>query len=341
MKKITITLILCLATIAAQAQERKIVEQLRIDTRGDYQFTTIDGNTIDGMSGFEGRNLNVLVSGTLADRFTYFCRQRLNKSSLDAGFFNATDRLYLDYHATDRLTLRAGKQTIAIGGYEYDRSSIDLYTYSEYLNQVSCYAWGAAVLYEPKPSDQLIFQVSQSMFDALYDQPNTYSWNLMWYGSHGFWDTTWSANLTEWKKNHFISYLCFGNKFRIADCLNLEVDVMNRAAAHQAFLFRDCSLIGQLNFQPISQVNLFTKVSYDVNKTNVNADQLVTPGTEITCVGAGCEYFPLNDNRIRLHATCSYAFGKNTNPVGILDDRMTIADVGLTWRVNIIKPQQP
>lgn len=338
MKKLTtLFLFSLLLALAAQAQEKKIIERLSIDTRGDYQRTFDGAGTIDGKSGFEGRNLNLILSGNIANRFSYFYRQRFNRASLNQNFFNATDRLYLDFHATDQLTLRAGKQTIAIGGYEYDRSSIDLYSYSEYLNNVSCYAWGAAVLYDPTPQDEVAFQVCESMFDFLYGRPNTYSYNLIWYGNHGLWGTMWSANLTEYAKNHYITYIALGNRFQLADRLNLEVDLMNRAASRQAFFFKDYTLIGQLNYQPISQLNLFAKATYDVNRTDTAADLLVHAGTEITTIGAGCEYFPLNDDRIRLHANYTYATGTNTNPNGVLQDRMSTVDLGVTWRLHIFQ----
>lgn len=337
MKK-TLLLLLLSMSLTAKAQEKRIVERLGIDTRADFQRTYVDGETIDEESGFKGKNLNVIVSGQLSDRFSYFLRQRLNKSSFDSNFFNATDRVYLDYKLTDQLTLRAGKQTIAIGGFEYDRSSIDLYLYSEYLYNVSCYAWGGSVIYDPTPGDQLLFQVTESMFGALNNLHDVYSWNVMWYGNHGWWSTTWSANLTEWAKNHYISYLSLGNKFQLGRQVNLEVDFMNRAASHQAFFLKDFSLIGQLNYRPIDKLNLFAKATYDVNRTDTPADLLVHPDTEITSLCAGLEYFPLGDNSVRFHATGGYAFGTNSNPAGTLLDRQTMVDLGLTWRVNIIKP---
>lgn len=53
-------------------------------------------------------------------------RHRLNKKNNDASFFDATDWLYLAYRK-DNWELSAGKQVVAIGGYEYDAAPIDLY----------------------------------------------------------------------------------------------------------------------------------------------------------------------------------------------------------------------
>ena len=48
------------------------------------------------------------------------------------------------------------------------------------------------------------------------------------------------------------------------------------------------------------------------------------------------EYFPLTDQRVRLHANYSYAFGKNTNENGYLKDKQSMIDLGVTWRMKVL-----
>ena len=74
-----------------------------------------------------------------------------------------------------------------------------------------------------------------------------------------------------------------------------------------------------------------------VNNTNSVGDYCVLPGTEMTKVGAGVEYYPLGNNRnIRFHANCSYAWGKNTNENGTVVPEQTLFDVGVKWKVDIL-----
>lgn len=326
-----------LASAPVGAQQR-VVENLSVEARGDYQRDYVDGTSRDDESGFSGRYLNVKMNGRISDQFSYSYRQRLSKASLDAGFFDATDWLHLDYQPSEQWTLSAGKQVVDIGGYEYDRAPIDLYFCSEFWNNVPCYAWGASVAFQPSASDKLRFQVCESPYRqfALFAHEDLYSYNLIWYGTHGPWSTMWSLNMMEWTGGHYISYISLGNEFRFSDRLRLQLDLMNRAAQHQAFLLRDCSVVGELSYRPTAKWNVFAKASYDVNRTHTRADQLVQAGTEITRLGGGLEYMPLGDDRVRLHANYCYSFGTNGNPAGTMLDRQSLVDVGLTWRAKIL-----
>ena len=89
-----------LVCVSAIAQTRA-VGHLSVEARGDYQRDYVDGSVRDDASGFSGRYLNVKMNGQIAERLTYSYRQRLNKASLDAGFFDATDWLHLDYQPTE------------------------------------------------------------------------------------------------------------------------------------------------------------------------------------------------------------------------------------------------
>ena len=326
-----------MATTALCAQPT-VVEHLSVEARGDYQRDYVDGSVRDDECGFSGRYLNVKMSGRLGDKFSYSYRQRMSKASLDAGFFDATDWLHLDYQASPHWLLSAGKQVVDMGGYEYDRAPIDLYFCSEFWNNVPCYAWGASVAYQPTAADKLRLQVCESPYRqfAAFAHEDLYSYNLMWYGTHGPWSTMWGVNLMEWTDGHYITYVALGNELRFTDRLRLQLDLMNRAADYQTFLFRDCSVIGELSYRPSTRLNVFAKASYDVNRTHTRADQLVVAGTEITRVGGGVEYMPLGDDRVRLHANYCYAFGTNANPAGTMLDRQSLVDIGLTWRVKVI-----
>ena len=234
--------------------------------------------------------------------------------------------------------IAAGKQVVDIGGYEYDRAPIDLYFCSEFWNNVPCYAWGASVAYQLTAADKLRFQVCESPYRQLpaFSHEDLYSYNLMWYGSHGPWSTMWSVNMMERTDGHYISYIALGNELRLSDRLRLELDLMNRAADHQTYFLRDCSVIGELSYRPTAKWNIYAKASYDVNRPHTAADQLVMAGTELTRVGGGLEFFPLGDGRVRLHANYCYSFGTNANPAGTMLDRQSLVDVGLTWRVKVI-----
>lgn len=309
-------------------------EIIRLDAeaRIDYDYTTRDSHTYKPGTGFQGKYLMLRVDGVIVPGLTYSWRQRLNKTTAD---FNGTDWVYLNY-ATGRWNLQGGKEVVAIGGYEYDRSPVDLYGCSVFWNNIPCFKFGASVGYNITSRDRLTFQVSESPF-VTSDNHNMYGYNLMWNGSHGFFNSIYSANLMEYAQGKYISYLALGNKFTF-DKVWLELDLMNRAASHQAFFLKDCSVMTELSFTPNSSWRVYGKYTYDVNRTGTGADLVVADGTELNMAGAGMEFFPLKTkrHRLRIHAGCFYYWGKNGNPDNLIQNKTLYVSTGLTWDMNIL-----
>lgn len=342
-------LLLGLATLFGAmvfAQEQNLLN-LKFEARGDYQREYFDGSAVDDNSGFKGQFFNVRADGDIGGGFSYSLRQRLNKKHADASFFDATDWLYLSYK-TGNWDFSAGKQVVAIGGFEYDAAPIDLYFCSEWWYNIPCYRWGGTVSYtfgNDARSDKFSFQICESPFrsDIVLDDGSTkkqeemFAYNFMWVSSHDWFASSYSVNFVEYLPGKFVNYISLGNKFTMGN-VTVDLDLMNRAASGQAFVGKDFSVIGKVAWAPTKKLNLFAKASYDVNNTDTGKDYLVSADTEITRVGAGVEFFPLKDarNDVRIHAAGSYSFGENTNPAGVLLDNYTYLSVGITWRMNLL-----
>ena len=319
--------------LAFSQQEAKLFN-LGMETRLDYQREYIDEEAVKDNCGFKGKYLNIRIDGQLNDKFSYSYRQRLNKGHADASYFDATDWIYLKYQANNNWGFTAGKQVVAIGGYEYDRAPIDIYFASEYWNNIRCYALGVNAIYTfNEGNDQVQAQICESPF--IQPGEDMYAYNLIWYGSHGWFNTIYSVNMIENAPGEFINYITLGNKFNVGD-FSLELDLMNRAVENQTFFFKDFSVMGELSYAPNDKFNVFAKATYDVNNSDNSGDFCVFPGTEITRIGAGFEYFPLADKSVRLHAYFCQNFGDNGNPSGALLDKQTIASVGLKWKMNLL-----
>lgn len=342
-KHVCVMLWVCCAATAF-AQEEKSVS-LKAEARADYQMEKIDGDTEHGNTGFKGKYLNVMLDGRISRSFSYSWRQRLNKQHADQSFWDATDWAYLSYEADEHWSLSAGKQVVGIGGYEYDRAPINLYVCSEFWNNIPCYQFGASVTYRTRSgNDKLMFQVCESPFQSYCEdniwvgeeEDNLYAYNLMWMGKHGWLSTLYSVNMVEYLPGKYISYIALGHRVEWGK-VALELDWMNRAATHQTFLLKDCSVMGELSYEPDSRWKVFGKVTYDVNRTQRVADYCVMPGTELTLFGGGVECFPLKGSRdIRFHAVCFYTKGHNGNPGGTRLDKQMNFHVGVTWRMDIL-----
>ena len=334
MKKAFVALLVAMCVSPAVAQESKLLD-LKAEVRMDYQREYLDGDAVKSNSGFEGKYLNIMLNGTINEHFSYSYRQRLNKAHKDASFFDATDWVYLTYTADEHWSFSGGKQVVGIGGYEYDRAPIDLYFCSEYWNNIGCYQFGVSATYAANDGkDKFMAQVCESPFD--FNNEDLYAYNLMWYGSHGWFNSIWSVNMQEYASGKFIYYIALGNEFKLGNA-TLQLDFMNRATDSHPFFLKDCSVIGELSCKVNPKLDVFGKVSYDVNKTNAVGDYCVYSGTELTRVGAGIEYYPIKDNRnLRFHLNGSYAFGKNGNEAGTVLPDLAYIDMGVKWKVDIL-----
>ena len=309
--------------------------RLGVTARVDWQLNRQDGHTNDANSGFEGKYLMLRADGQIVPGLNYSWRQRLNKMHSDTNFFDATDWLYVNY-AVQGWQFEAGKEIVAIGGWEYDRAPFDLYGTSVFWNNIACYQLGATVGYNVAPADALYLQAVQSPFFTKQNR-NMYGYSLRWNGSHSFYKPIWSANLFEYEKGHYINYLSLGNRFEFGKWI-VEADFMNRAASHQTFFFKDCSVVGEVSFAPNSRWRIHAKMTYDVNHSGTEADYNVLNGTELTMAGAGVEFYPLIKDKtdLRIHASAYYSWGKNANSADVMQQKTLLANIGLTWNMNFL-----
>lgn len=337
----TFTILTLLLASSLFAQEEKPIS-MRLEARGDYKREYVDGQYQKDPSGFKGEMLDVYLQGSIGQKFSYKYRQRLNGINRDYNFFDATDWLYMAYSPSERLTLMAGKWVVLTGCWEFDPAPIDVYQLGEFCYHFPCYNWGVnAIVSTKKGNDKFIAQICESPFRRQYKQKHgeageMYAFNLVWYGNHGFYHSSSSLNLMAYAPGRYISYLCLGNRFNIGRHIEWDIDFMNRAASGQPLFFRDCSIMSRFAYRFSPMVSAFAKASYDVNRTHTDKDLGLNQGTEITRVGAGVEFFPLKDDRVRLHANYSYAFGHNTTPHAVVRPKQSYFDIGLTWRMKIL-----
>ncbi len=336
MKKALLTAILALAAIGLNAQENELIN-LRVETRLDYMQEYQHGDKINGASGFKGRYLMLRMDGNLGAGFSYSYRQRVNKPTADASFFDATDWLYATY-TNKNWIVSAGKQVVGIGGYEYDASPVDLYFCSEYWNNIPCFQIGFSGSYKTDDmNDIFMVQICESPFRrnaANVGNREMFAYNAMWYGSHDFFSSMWSVNMIEYLPGKFINYVVLGNRFTFGD-FYFNLDIMNRAVSAKNFFGKDMSFMGKFVWSPNERLNIFAKCTHDFNNSDEIGDWCVTPGTDITRIGGGIEYYPIES--LRLHMAYCYTDGKNGSPAGALQPQQNIFDAGITWKMNLLK----
>lgn len=294
----------------------------------------------DTEKGFRARYLNLKLSGDIAPGFSYNYRQRFSKDMLSASsFLNSTDYIYLDYRPTQRWTLTAGKQFVAVGGFEYDYAPIDVYLYSQYCDFVECYGYGLSATYAVTPNDNIQVQAAQSAF-APTKGIDRYSYNVLWRGTHGAFSSISSMGLHEWDRHKFLHVTALSGKYDFG-CGHVFVDWTNRydtSSTADAGFFDDFTLAGECHVRPVPQVNIFGRYCFDRNVAKVSGDPTVHPGTEIHTFGGGVEFLPLKgDPDVRVHAAYFRKEGTNGNPSGTHQPGTDYLTIGLTWRFNYDK----
>lgn len=316
-------------------KDKNWLHTAQLEVRADWQRDQIGSEKNAPNSGFKGQYINLILKGNLSDKVSYAYRQRFSKAFSSNGMFDATDWMYVTYNPNDSWAFAGGKQTVAIGGYEWDYAPIDIYQYSEYCNNILCYQFGVSASYALSENNQLTAQICQSPF-RLY-APDMYGFNLRWNGSHGRYQNIWSVNMFEYQPGKYINYIALGNRLNFNGG-HFLFDFTNRySGGYDTDFFDDFTITSELHVQPSKEVNIFAKYGYDVNEAN-GGDYLVFAGTEQHHAGVGVEYFPIHGkNSLRLHANVFHTWGKNTNPDGgVLQDKQTTFNVGMTLRADLL-----
>lgn len=313
-----------------------------VEARMDWQQVMTDSHTVDSKSGFYGKYIAFKAQGTIMPGLSYTWRQRFSRPLKDGSFWDQTDILDLSYQM-GKWDFGAGKQVVAIGGYEYDRAPINLMCPNLFVTNVACYQFGVSAGYQLTAHDHLKAQISQSIFSTAENR-NLYAYNLMWNGSRSIndrlkFENIWSVNEIEYAKGHYCNYIALGNKLVIDDKYTVLVDLMTRTYPDNN-LFKNNTFMGEFSWDINSKWRVTAKASYDCNRgVNLTSATEVARGTQSTIAGAVAEWFPVRSakNLLRLHAACFYSVGHNYNPADLMQDKTLYGSLGVTWHINLLK----
>ena len=106
---------------------------------------------------FQARQLRLEVRGDLNERIFYRFRHRLNKSNAAVSLDNlatATDMMYAGFRLNEKWTATVGKMCQMWGGYEFDLNPMNIYEYSDFLENMDNFMLGAMITYAPNPNHE-------------------------------------------------------------------------------------------------------------------------------------------------------------------------------------------
>jgi hypothetical protein len=141
--------------------------------------------------------------------------------------YGSVDLAYIRVMLSEKWNLTLGKMCADWGGIEFDMNPIDIYEYSDIIEQADNFLTGLGVSYQAHKNHSFTFQALDSRtksFEELYgEQPNVTvsKFPLMlvgnWRGSFfdGKFNTIWSYSLFNEAENIFMNYIALGNQLRL------------------------------------------------------------------------------------------------------------------------------
>lgn len=284
---------------------------------------------------FTMNQLRLEIKGNITDRIYYRYRQRLNRGNSAQALDNlpaSIDYAAVGFHLTEQLSVFAGKQCTAFGGFEFDLNPIEVYQYCDMLEYMTNFLTGIDFSYWLTPEQEFRFQVVDSRngsFEELYGEvPDVkqakapLGYTLNWNGN--FWEerlkTRWSASIFHEAKKKNWYYYALGTELSTPKFLgffdfmysNEDLDrtgiistlVSDDTQDIRAFNTRYLSLVLYLNCRLSPKVNFFVKGMYETASV-LKANQGLEKGKYWTSWGylAGLEYYPLEEN---LHFFLNY-----------------------------------
>ena len=279
---------------------------------------------------FNMHQFRIEAKGKVTDWLSYRWRQRLNRCNDGGGFIdnlpNSIDLAYLNFAVTDKFSISAGKLCAAYGGIEFDMNPIEIYRYSEIINNMSNFMSGVTFTYDFNSNQQLAFQVLDSRNDSIVStyganlEANklpfvyTLNWNANMFD--GAWQTRWSASVMDEVKDKYMYYVALGNQFNFSPKCNMFVDLMssyeqldrkgimtNIFGGQAAFNGHNMSntlynsLVAKVNWRFQPKWNFFVKGMLE-SAAIYGGEEGVADGNYRTSVGylTGVEFYPMESN---------------------------------------------
>ena len=300
---------------------------------------------------FKARQLRLEVRGDITDRIFYRFRHRLNKSNAATSLDNlakATDMLYAGFRLDDKWALTAGKMCQAWGGFEFDLNPMNIYEYSDFIENMDNFMLGAMITYAPNKNHEFNLQITDvrnDSFEALYGTatntinaskaPLTYIFN--WNGNlfDNLIQTRWGGGLQSEADGYNNWMLMLGTKLNLPKfqvffdymMANEQLDRLKYTPMSSTVLVKDAkynSFVLKAEYQPVPHWNIFAQGMYETAKSDL-------PNNELKGIGyfAGVEYLPFEKQDLRFFLAY---IGRSREKNNVTDNTNRVS-LGLMYRI--------
>lgn len=336
-----------------------------------------DANFRDGFEEgtFKMRQLRIEMKGNINNWLSYRYRQRLNRSNDGGGMIDnvptSIDYAGIGIKLNNRFNLFAGKQCTAYGGIEFDLNPIDIYEYSDIIENMSNFMTGLNIGYNLTSTQQLNLQILNSRngsFDSTYGiteneegkLPDLKSgklplvYTLNWNGTfNDIFKTRWSASILNEAKSKNMYYYALGNELNL-DKFNMFLDFMyaqegidrngtitgivGRPSGHNVFDTGYLSVVTKLNYRFLPKWNVFVKGMYETASVTKSTEDIAKGNYRISWgYLAGVEYYPMETNLhfFLTYVGRSYNFTSRAKILGQENYSTNRISVGFIWQMPV------
>jgi hypothetical protein len=201
-----------------------VIANMQMGFRADFR----DAELVEALFRIEQFRLEIrgYVHKKVYFRFRHRYTSGFEPQSIDK-IIKGVDLAFLRFDLSDRVQFSFGKIWADWGGIEFDMNPIDIYEYSDIIEQADNFLTGVGVYYKVTDNHGLTFQILNSRtstFEEIYQGlPGLEASKIPlagvvnWRGSFadGKFTTLWSYSLFSEAKNTFKNYIALGNQLKL------------------------------------------------------------------------------------------------------------------------------
>lgn len=322
---------------------------------------------------FKINRVRLEILGSFSKDFSWHFRQSFNKYSNPHALDNLSSSIeyaYVNWKPSDKFNLTVGKQFVALGGYEYYLNANKVREFSEFNDYVAAYQAGLAASYSFSPTQEVVFQVTNSRSGEdedmyVYGRPEginkakipimtTLNWNGL------FVDRTiqlrYAASWGQQAEGKNVLYLTAGNTYErgpiiayldvmytrqgldshciISDMQGVQVQ-MPTTAMNTEYL----SVIADLDYRFHPHWNVYVKGAYETAGV-YESNGLFEKGLYRTTWNLqGCvEFFPMQNSELKIFGHLLYKghkLTKKTRALGAISPDTQRISFGLVYTIPV------
>lgn len=284
----------------------------------------------DTEAGFKVNQLRLELRGDLTEKIFYRLRHRLNRSTDNANSSDnlalATDLMYVGIRLNDKFSILGGKVFNEVGGFEFAYNPIQIYEFSDFIDNIESYMVGATLTYIPNEKHEFNINVMNSRnqnFEKNYGNntsiqksgaPLTYTLN--WNGNlfDNKIQTRWSIGYHQEAKGYANAMYVLGTKLNLPK-FQIFFDYMGASQGlartgdiqtiGDSGAIKDVVLntfLSKAEYQPTEKLNFFLQGMYEKVKSGKVLTNIITTKRYSVGYQAGIEYIPFKDQDLKFYA---------------------------------------